>query len=509
MKSTFRFFSAAAVAALLLASTASADVTIYITGSTAFRGATSNAIKNLMTLTGSGSYNDGTTNHTGVTYGYVYDGTSYTGANHQMLIGTVSGISGTVIVKTSWNGSLAGIQALDQPGTITVNYFDSPWAGTGVTVSSGGTNNTGTGLTNDTSSATIAMADNTQAATPFTTTSLVDSRVGIVPFTWVASYSTPSGVTNVTPQLAQALIKGGYCSASLFSNNSADQDNLGGTRIYAAGRDPLSGTRLNCFAEPGIGINTAPKQYQYKTTPLSTDTAITQIILVPGDGSLLTPVGQNDGETGFSSGGTLANMMRYDTSSVTYKTRTGKAAFITYLGEGDAVTAVQTGTVGAGSGRYLTYSGVSAFGGKQISATDASWTSGSNTITSATSGKFAGCVAGQLVRCTGFGADTIITSIDGTNTTLTVSKNASTTVASGGSASTSVILPTPIWNGTYTLWGYEHIMWAPGTTGDKLSFGNKLLTQISTVDYYTSGLALTGSVLVVRTTEGGTVTQNY
>jgi hypothetical protein len=507
MKFTTRLLTAAA--ALMLASTASADVTIYLTGSTAFRGATSNAIKNLFSsLSGTGSYNDGTTNHTGVTYGYVYDGSSFTGASHQMFIGTVTGITGTVVVKTSWSGSLQGIQSLDQPATVTNAFFDYPWVNGSVVVSSGGTNNTTAGLTNDHSNATLAMADNTQGATPFNNTTLTDNEVGIVPFVFVAGYSAPSGVTNVTPQLAQALWESGYCSAALFTNNAADQDNSGGTRIYAAGRDPLSGTRLNTFAETGIGINTAPAQYQYVSAPTGTN-PITSIELVPADSTLLTPVGQNPGETGFSSGGTLANMMRYAMPSITFGGRTGKACFVTYLGESDAVTAVQTGTAGSGNGRLLTYNGVSAFGGLQVSATDCSWTSGSSTITSATTGKWAGCVVGQLVRCTGFGGDTIITAIDGTNTILTVSKTATTTQASGGSVSTSIILPTPIWNGTYTMWGYEHIMWAPGTSGDQLTFGNKLKTQISTVDYYTSGLALDSAMKVSRQSEGGIVTQSY
>ena len=513
MKFTLRSMSVAA--ALLLAGTASADTAIYITGSTAFRGATSNAIKNVFSsLSGSGTYTDGTGAHS-VSYGYAYDGTSFTGASHQMFIGTVSGINGIVVVKTCLNGSLAGVQALDQPSSppASLAYFDSPWvATTGVAVNSSGNNVAG--ATNDTSNATIAMADNTQGATPFTATSITATKVGIVPFGWVASYSAPSGVTNVTPQLARALLGTGYCSAALFTNNAADKDNAGGTRIYAAGRDPLSGTRLNAFAEPGFGINSAPAQYQYTTAPAGGVTTITSIKLVPGDASLIyTPVGTNDGESGFSSGGSLANMMRYDTSSVTYKTRTGKAAFVTYLGEGDLVTATATGTVGAGNARVLAYNGVSAFGGKQVSATDVSWTTGSNTATSATTGKFTGVVVGQLIRSTGFGGDVVVTGIDGTNTTLTLSKNATTTVASGGSLSTSVILPAAIWNGTYTFWGYEYIMWSSTLAGDGLTFGGKLSTQISTVDYYSSGLApdtTVGTAMSVsRATEGGTVTQTY
>ena len=515
MKFTLRSMSVAA--ALLLSGTASADTTIYITGSTAFRAATSNAIKNVFSsLSGSGSFTDGTGTHS-VSYGYAYDGTSFTGATHQIFVGTVSGITsgnGVVIVKTCWNGSLAGIQALDTPSSppASLAFFDSPWiATTGVPVNSSGNNYTATGSLNDTSNATLAMADNTQGATPFTSTTMTDTKVGIVPFAWVASYSAPSGLTNITPQLARALLGTGYVSAALFTNNAADKDNAGGTRVYAAGRDPLSGTRLNAYAEVGFGINSAPAQYQYVTAP--SGTTITSIQLVPGDTTLATPVGQYAGQTGFSSGGTLANMMRYDTSTVTYKTRTGKGAFVTYLGESDAVTATISTGVGAGAARILTYNGVSAFGGKQVAATDCTWTTGSATVTSATTGKFAGVVVGQLVRCAGFGGDVIVSAIDGTNTILTLSKTATTTQsAATGSCTTSIILPSAIWNGTYTMWGYEHILWESSLTGDGLTFGNKLATQISTIDYYASGLALDtagGSMSVSRASEGGTVTQSY
>ena len=351
------------------------------------------------------------------------------------------------------------------------------------------------------------MADNTQGATPFNNTTLTDTVVGIVPFVFVASNSAPSGLTNVTPQLLQVLFGNGTCSASLFTNNPADQDNLGGTRVYAAGRDPLSGTRLNTFAEMGFGIYSSCVQYM--NTGTLSGTSIATLQLVPGDSTLATPVGSNPGESGFASGGTLANMMRYATTSTTYKTRTGKACFVTYLGEGDAVTAVQTGTQGNGNAKFLSYNGFSAWGGKQVTASDATWTNGGTTITSATTGAFTGCIVGQLVRCTGFGGDTIITAIDGTNTILTVSKTATTAATGNGSVTTSVVLPTPIWNGTYTFWGYEHILWPSGTTGDTLTFGNKLATQISTIDYYSSGLALDAFMKVTRASEGGHVTQNY
>ena len=76
------------------------------------------------------------------------------------------------------------------------------------------------------------------------------------------------------------------------------------------------------------------------------------------------------------------------------------------------------------------------------------------------------------------------------------------------SISTSNLLPQAIWNGSYTMWGYENIMWRTSLTGDKLTFGNALKTQITNVDFYNAGLSV-NSMRVARTVDGGNVGTNY
>lgn len=478
-----------AAAALLLGTTASADVTIRITGSTAFRASSHNAIKNMMT---------------GVTYAYA--GSSLGGASTAIFKGSLSGVNGVTTVKTSWSGAVAGVKALVLGSN--VNFLlDS------TTVSSGGTS--GATTTGDNSPADFAMVDNLQASTPYTTLTLDATRVGVIPFAFVASRSAPSGLTNITPQLAQSLWSTGFSSAALFTNNAADASDLaGGTMVYAMGRDPLSGTRLVSFAESGVGTGAVVTQYRRTAVDAtaSPNQAITTIDLTAADAAVNAPQPGNNGE---SSGGNLADNLRFVSTSVndSANAKTGvKACFIAYLGESDANRAVNgtgssvNGTASVGC-RYLSYNGVSAFGGVVVSTSTASTTNGSPVVTGLTT---TGLVAGQLVRSsTGqIPGDSVILSVD-SGTQVTLSKNATATASGTVNFATSNLLPQAIWNGSYTMWGYEYLMKLPSiVSGDKLTGYNALANQILTVDYFTSGLSET-SMRVGRSADGGTVGATY
>lgn len=496
MKFVLKFLAPAA--ALLLASTASADVTVRLTGSTAFRGGTVTAIKNIMTF--------------GAGQGYAYTGSSFTGSSNHIFVGSVSGISGVVTVKCTWSGAVAGVKALnnnDNVSFLQLNTAGSP-SGTGTvyTLSSTGTASVNTDNLDDSSTADIAMTDNLQGSTKYTSNPLTANKVGIIPFAWVASKDAPAALTNITPQNAQALYKVGFASASIFTNNNADaMDQVGGTAVFAAGRDPLSGTRLCAFAESGVGIFQSVQQWRAISVTGST---VNTIGLTLADAAVDAP---NPGENGFTSGGNLADLLRNNTTSVTDVEYgySGKACFIGYLGEGDAARAVNgtgsTVAVGTNVGcRYLSYNGVNAFGGTVKTVTGSVDAVGNVTVTT---GDTTGLVVGQLVRSSGLVGDSTIASItDGTHFAVTNPANAAYTVGSGLSISTSNLLPKPIWNGTYTFWGYEYIMWRQSLAGDKLTFGNALKTQIHDVDYFTAGLS-EASMRVVRSSDGGTVTQNY
>lgn len=492
-----------AAAALLMASPAFADVTIYITGSTAFRSAVSNAIKNKMTFGGG--------------QGYAFTGSNFTGSSNQVFVGSVTGIPGVVTVKTNWSGSVAGIKALTTNQNL--SFLDYPAStGTAYTLSSSGTGSVNTNNLNTVAQADITMADNYQGSTSYTNPSLTTQRVGVVPFAWVSSASAPAGLTNVTPQLARTLFQTGFCSAALFTNNNADASDKGtGTMVYAIGRDPLSGTRLVSFAESGIGIFTTVAQYQPSVVGVNgstvngvSGTTVTNINLTPVDATVPTT---DPGMTGFSSGGNLADNLRYTTTSVT-DDNSGigpmKICFVSYLGESDAARAVNGTGSGVGSGnvgcRYLSYNGVNAFGGVVTTVTGNVDTSGNITVTTGTT---TGLVVGQLVRSSGLVGDSYITAIN-SSTSFTVSNPAGTAYTAGTalSISTSNLLPQAIWNGSYTMWGYENIMWRSSLAGDKLTFGNALKNQIIAVDYFAAGLSVT-SMRVNRFVDGGNVSPTY
>ncbi len=557
----FKILTLSAVA-LVSATTLNAQTYLRITGSTAFRGATMNAIKNSMTFSNAGE-------------GYGYTGSSFTGASFAIFKGTMSSPAiGSVIVKVNWSGSVAGTRDVVQGNAI--SFLDDT-----TTVSPGGTGGVSSTFESPAVAPDMSMSDTYQASTKFPSTpALVDNIVGVVPFAFVVSKTAPAGLTNLTPQLARGLFKVGFLSAALFTNNNADaSDQVAGTVVYACGRDPFSGTRLTALAETGIGVNTSLAQYDKTATSGSgNSSAITNINVFPAD----TVNGVAAGNNGYSSGGSLSDLLRYGTASVT-DDNSGlgpmKISFVTYLGENDASRAVNGNGTSVGGGpngaRYLTYNGTSAFGGRAnlvlavnttissttvttvaadtvnlvvgdtitgtgipagttissitdsstfvisaaatatsgaggISATCFLTTSTTISSTAVTCNSTTGMVVGQSIKGTNIPVDTTVAGItDGTHFTL--SNNA--TATSAGTATLTNLIPLPIRNGAYTFWGYEHTFWKttlPGTsTTDKLGMATKFKDQVKTTDYFNSGLADDTAMRVKRTTDGGTVLPKY
>jgi hypothetical protein len=221
------------------------------------------------------------------------------------------------------------------------------------------------------------------------------------------------------------------------------------------------------------------------------------------------------GNNGATSGGTLADYLRYKTTSITDTAAgvTTKAGFIAYMGESDADRAV----TGAGSSvngngtnvgcRYLSYNGVNAFGGKVYSSNTATVSAGSASVTNIVT---TGLVVGQFVRSTTgqLSPDSVILSIDSASQ-VTLSKNAVTSATATANFSASNVLPAAIWNGSYTLWGYELMLKrASLTTGDKFTFFTNLANRVRDVDFFYSGLS-EASMRVSRSEDGGTITSKY
>ena len=222
-------------ATLGLASAAHAQVTIYITGSTAFRAEAYNSVVGL--------YGGTLTSKVGQTSA----GAATTGASGDAKVtftGTIPALYGaqTVTIKTAYSGSVEGVvnlvDATNPPGVSQPNYLNAD------------------GTTDSNTRGDFAFSDVFQDTTDYPSSSypaLGDTQVGVVCFAWTKSVvATPAlaNVSNISHQQAQQFLASGTVPLSFFTGNAADTG-----AIYLSGRYKLSGTRLTYQADCGFGAN--------------------------------------------------------------------------------------------------------------------------------------------------------------------------------------------------------------------------------------------------------------
>jgi hypothetical protein len=327
----------AAVLALLAADAAFAQTTIRLTGSTAFRSATITSIKNIITVSDS-----------------AYTGSTETSAQYATYIGTFSGQP--VVIQTSWTGSVEGVR--DVSNSLTQNFIKASFVTATDPVSGTSTTTSNTAIY-EAAIPQISLADNTQSATIYTANALTEFKVGVIPFVWVKgrvgafhpAKAAFDGVTNVTAQMAKSLLAGG-APISLLSG-IADTSS---TKVYAMGRNPLSGSRLVTFAECGFGSSSPATQFQ----PIISGTNITGVNLSAAD--LVN--GFAEGNNGYTSGGTLATELSNTVSDID---GSGNAydgvpfALVGYVGVGDAANLLKAinGTTATATSSVLSYNGAS------------------------------------------------------------------------------------------------------------------------------------------------------
>jgi hypothetical protein len=240
-----KLFIFTSLLALAVVNLASAQSTIRITGSTAFRAATHQAILHIIQP---------------ATLNYGYTGTSFNSATEAIITGTTNTTPAVaVIIKTAWSGSVGGVFTLATNGPVPNPGANPPitagWLVNTTPTSPAGTPNAPLNFDAPVT-ADIAMSDSFQSSTPFTNPPLVDNVVGVVPFVWVRNAGAPTTLSNVTNQLAKVVLNNPGIPLSLFTGNAADAATL----VYATGRNNDSGTRLDAFAESGFGITNAPVQ---------------------------------------------------------------------------------------------------------------------------------------------------------------------------------------------------------------------------------------------------------
>ena len=349
--------SIAGLVALAALSTSKADTVIHITGSTAFRGAATAAIENIMG--GAGNFKA------------AYAGTSggEGAATYSVIQGSVASVpaAGVVTVKCTWTGSTGGIKTVVQ--NIPVQQTTAPNGWMSIT-NLPGTNtvlpvaaptyilDTGT-FPAETQLADVTMEDSAQASTGFTTTALTETRVGVIAFEWVANNGSPAALNNITPLLAQVVLSGGTL-LSQFTTNPAD-----GAAVYAMGRDFDSGTRLSELAESGVGVFGSVQQIisTVSGTAGAAGSSITTLKLWPAATVLGLPFAI--GQSGFASGGTLADNLATP-GSPTAATPGGADGvaigipghLIGYLGRNDASRACKTTSIAGNTAHRLKWNGI-------------------------------------------------------------------------------------------------------------------------------------------------------
>ena len=289
---------------------ANAQNRVYLTGSTAFRPATYDALVSIFDSAPSiAAYKASTVGsldpHT---------------AGQMEFDGNISGAR--YIIKCAWSGSEAGVLDLATSGKTEAFIDDINVNGVAAITS------TSTASATDNHSVDLALADNSQAASKTKTPQLTGTKVGIIPFIWLknAQTGTPADwarLVNVThPQLRVAL--SGGTKLALITGNTADTK-----FVYVTGRDNNSGTRVNTLADTGYGIRTLVRQ---------------TII----GGSSGAPTLSSLSNNGQSSGGTLATTMTLTGSATAPDTINGGTGWyaIAYVGMYDADVAIAGGAAG-------------------------------------------------------------------------------------------------------------------------------------------------------------------
>lgn len=434
-----------AVLALAFIASARADVTVTITGATAFRAATLDSIKARFSSTSSGNV---------PMFKFAHDQSSggLNGATRAIFIGNFPGVSGTTTIKCCFTGSVEGIRALvgvtdPLPPTYYANsLLDATTAtSSGAELASQGTNTAAAlGGISD-----IAFSDVKKASTPYGAYPLqpASPQAGVIVFTMLGNKGCP--ISNITAQQFRALLANGSQPLSLFTGNASDTKN-----IYVTGRNDGSGTRTTYLAESGFGITNPVVQF---VSIASSSTALNTIQKVPA-GGVNSPAlpGQStknastiwgldqDGNGGYESGSTLRGDM-------------AKTSTATTVLDADGITELET----AADINLVTW----------LSLSDA------KTARDANSNDGAIVLGYNGVKLTDFA------------------------VAGSGSA-LSAADKAKITEGAYTAWGYENMYRANSiTSGDKVTVYNGIKNNLV---LGTAGIATT-DMHVSRSVDGGTV----
>jgi hypothetical protein len=393
--------------------TASAQTTIHLVGSTAYRAPDTAAIIDFLATTTnltSGSAVGISGVHAGIA------GSSQT--NNQAILGAGAAIiangtltsgstpgTASIIIETYWTGSLSGVVDVVASNTTGAYLDPSGISSTGITAFNGSTVTNSpygsTGLlgtvTATAAAPDAAFSDSYQGtiskelatgtmtapvgsyssistlATACASGAIVDSGssgnagnaggtfgfVGIVPFEVcigaIADTTVTSAVSNISQQALNGLIGTGYVPQSYLTGGSGTKDT--GNYFYWTGRNEDSGTRILYLQEPQFGAANSPVQLQITGNPVTS----AQKYPVTALNTEPNIVWNTAGHSGYASGGNVQTALDQteNSSAITFGANGGKASenslasyFISSLGLTDALATI------SGGGKALSYSGV-------------------------------------------------------------------------------------------------------------------------------------------------------
>ena len=391
--------------------TASAQTTLHICGSTAFRNGASAAIIDYLS------------NNLAPGSSHVYGGTTVATTSEGILSagaalyanGTIgAGGTATLIVETYWTGSLAGVVDVTagnttglyiDPNNLTstqLGQFNNPTANSGTFATTspygGGVELTGT-VTTQAFKPDMAFSDSYQGtiSKELATGQFVNSSVsvgsyssisalatacagtsikqagtssgaggagfeGIVPFEWVLgnvqNAAVTSAISNISQQAARGLISDGYVPQSYLTgtnNGTTDTANY----FYLVGRNEDSGTRIGALSESQFGVTSSPVQFEVTAASTTSPVTALQEYPVTDLNTELNIVWNTLGHSGYSSGSNVAGALESPENATALSAfsgesneNTGASYLIGYVGATDAASALAAG------GHALTYNGV-------------------------------------------------------------------------------------------------------------------------------------------------------
>ncbi len=449
----------ATFAIFAFATGANAQTTVRITGSTAYRGATHAAITHILDA--------------GFTYGYT--GSTLSGAGQAIFTGNLSGTP--VIIKTSWSGSAGGVQTVSQG--LSVNFLPD-----GTTQSTGGTPGASTG--SEAGIPDVAMSDTYQNATPFTSPALTDIVVGVVPFKWVVS----RGLTQST--------------IAVDTTASSNIATVADTSTLSAGMT-ISGNS-NIPNDAKIGAITSATTFTIvknsdgsTRNATATATGVNTIFSPPAPISTITP---QLAQALWGNGSIELSLFTGSSGDI------GKKVFA--IGRdpdsGTRITAFAEGGIGVSATvtQYQpTTTGSSSLGNLAVSS-HIPWPAGPVNGIPVVQGNGGYASGGTLAGV--MGATT--SALNGYYITYLSTGDAATAISAGAKELTYNGVPyslSAVQQGLYTFWGYEHVMYKSSLSGTAKTVADTLANKILLVD----ATVLLNSMKVVRSSDGGLVTQNF